>query len=85
MREARLTQVRTGFSGRVLVVTLMALFAFLSISASYWNWHGFPPAFEIAEAIDQVAGRTPDVDCPGHGGVPRNACSDVRCPGSLTQ
>jgi hypothetical protein len=34
----------------------MAVFGFLSISASYWNWYGFPAQYEIAEATDQIVG-----------------------------
>jgi hypothetical protein len=51
-----LIRVKTGCAGRVLVVTSMAAFGLLSLSASYWNWYGFPTQFEIAEAIDQVVG-----------------------------
>jgi hypothetical protein len=51
-----LTQVKAGYAGRVLVVVAMALFGFLSISASYWNWYGFPTQFEIGEATDQLGG-----------------------------
>ena len=41
---------------RVLVVTLMGLFGWVSISVSHWNWYGFPGSFAIAEGIDQVVG-----------------------------
>jgi hypothetical protein len=46
----------SGFLGRILSVTAMGLFAWLSISVSQWNWYGFPTAFVRAEAIDQVIG-----------------------------
>jgi hypothetical protein len=44
------------FGRRVLVVGLLGLFAWLSISASHWIWYGFPTAFVGAELIDQVVG-----------------------------
>jgi hypothetical protein len=37
-----------------MVVTLLGLFAWVSISFSYWNWWGFPAAFVAGEGIDQV-------------------------------
>jgi len=51
-----LTFVRTGYWGRVLFVTLLGVFGFLTISVPYWNWYGFPADFTVAESIDQVAG-----------------------------
>jgi hypothetical protein len=51
-----LTQVRSGYAGRVLIVVEMALFALLSINVSYWNWYAFPTQFEIGEAIVMLAG-----------------------------
>lgn len=33
---------------------LLGLFAWLSISASYWNWYSFPSIFILAEGFDQV-------------------------------
>ncbi len=44
------------FGRRVLVVGLLGLLAWLSISASHWIWYGFPTAFVGAELIDQVVG-----------------------------
>ena len=41
---------------RVYTVTLLGLFSWISISASYWNWYGFPGSFIVAEGIDQVIG-----------------------------
>jgi len=40
----------------VLIVALLGLFAWLSITVSYWNWYRFPSAYAVAEAIDQVGG-----------------------------
>jgi hypothetical protein len=51
-----LTQVRSGYVGRVLVVTSMGLFGFLSILVSYWNWYGFPTDFTIGAVLDEVIG-----------------------------
>jgi hypothetical protein len=47
---------RATFGQRVLLVTLFGLFAWLSISVSYWNWYRFPTAYIVAEGIDQVGG-----------------------------
>jgi hypothetical protein len=44
------------FGKRVLIVALLGLFAWLSITVSYWNWYRFPSAYAVAEAIDQVGG-----------------------------
>ena len=41
---------------RGVMVMLMGLFAWLSISASYWNFYRFPGAFTIGEGLDQVIG-----------------------------
>ncbi len=51
-----LTSVRSGYWGRVLFVTLLGVFGFLTISVPYWNWYGFPADFTVAESIDQVVG-----------------------------
>ena len=51
-----LTMVRSDYWGRVLFVTLLGVFGFLTISVPYWNWYGFPTEFTGAEAIDQVVG-----------------------------
>jgi hypothetical protein len=56
MAALLLSQVRLGYWGRVLFVTLLGLFAFVTISVPYWNWYGFPTDFTAAEAIDQFAG-----------------------------
>jgi len=51
-----LTQVRSGYMGRLLVVTIMGVFGFVSISVSYWNWYGFPVDFTTGEAIMEIVG-----------------------------
>ncbi|HXU11392.1 MAG TPA: hypothetical protein VN898_05460 [Candidatus Binatia bacterium] len=43
---------------RVLAVALLGVFAWLSLSVSYWNWYGFPASFILAEGIDQAVGWT---------------------------
>jgi len=51
-----ISHVTGGFGRRALIVTLLGLFAWMSISVSYWNWYGFPASTTIAEAVDQVGG-----------------------------
>jgi hypothetical protein len=41
---------------RGVMVMLMGLFGWLSISASHWNWYRFPGNFIIGEGLDQVIG-----------------------------
>jgi hypothetical protein len=53
-----LSQVRpnTSYWGRVGFVTLLGIFAFVTISIPYWNWYGFPTDFTTGQAIDQIVG-----------------------------
>ncbi len=51
-----ISQTTAPFGRRVLIVMLMGLFAWFSISASYRIWYGFPTAYAVAEGIDQVVG-----------------------------
>jgi hypothetical protein len=51
-----LTQVKSGYIGRVLIVTGLGLFGFVSVLISYWNWYGFPTDFTIGAALDEVIG-----------------------------
>jgi hypothetical protein len=44
------------FGRRVIVVTLLGVFAWISISLSNWIWYGFPAAYILAEGFDQVGG-----------------------------
>jgi hypothetical protein len=47
----------TGSVGcRALTGALLGLFAWLSISGSYWIWYHFPAAFTIGEGLDQTIG-----------------------------
>lgn len=51
-----LSQTGGGFLARVVFVTLLGLFSWVTISLPYWNWYRFPQDFTLAEGIDQVAG-----------------------------
>lgn len=51
-----LSQTSVSFAARVVCVLLLGLFAWFSISASYWNWYNFPGDFTAAEGLDQVVG-----------------------------
>lgn len=47
----------TGSVGcRALAGALLGVFAWLSISTSYWTWYNFPAAFVIGEGLDQTIG-----------------------------
>ncbi len=51
-----LSRMAGGFGMRVLSATLLGPIAWLAISASYWNWYGFPGMYVAGEAIDQTVG-----------------------------
>ena len=53
-----LSQVRIGASywTRVGLVTLLGLFAFVTVVVPYWNWYSFPADFVASEAIEHVVG-----------------------------
>src|SRR5262249_47952607 len=51
-----LTRVRTHYPGRLLLVTLLGVFAFVTVNVPYWNWYGFPTDFVTSEAIDHIVG-----------------------------
>jgi hypothetical protein len=51
-----LSQVQARYPMRVLVVTLIGVFGFVSISVSYWNWYNFPSDFTLGEAITETVG-----------------------------
>jgi hypothetical protein len=48
--------VVAGYGIRVLCVTAMGLFGWLTISVPYWNWYRFPVGITLAEGIDQTVG-----------------------------
>ena len=43
-------------ASRAIVGGCVGLFAWLTISTSYWNWYGFPAAFILGEGLDQTIG-----------------------------
>ena len=53
-----LSQVRAGASywTRVALVTVLGLFALVTVVVPYWNWYSFPADFVASEAIEHVAG-----------------------------
>jgi hypothetical protein len=53
-----LSQVRVGASywTRVGIVTLLGVFAFVTIIVPYWNWYSFPADFVTSEAIEHAVG-----------------------------
>ena len=51
-----LAATRLGFAGRVGFVTLLGLFATLTVNVPYWNWYGFPTDFTLAALIEHVVG-----------------------------
>ena len=53
-----LSQVRAGASywTRVGLVTLMGLFAFVTVIVPYWNWYSFPADFVTSEVIEHTVG-----------------------------
>lgn len=52
---ACLASMMTGsYVRRVFGIAHLGLFAWLTISVSYWIWYGFPGMFILAEGIDQV-------------------------------
>jgi hypothetical protein len=48
-------RVAGGYFSRLLAVALMGPITWLSISASYWNWYGFPTAYSVAEFVMEAA------------------------------
>lgn len=41
---------------RAFAVTLIGLFAWLTVNLPHWNWYRFPAAFTIGEGLDGVIG-----------------------------
>jgi hypothetical protein len=56
MGAVLVARVAGGFLARALSVTLLGLFATLSIDVSYWNWYGFPTPFLLAAFVEQAVG-----------------------------
>lgn len=44
------------FAGRVGLVTSLGILGFAAIEVSYWNWYGFPGAYEVGQFLDQIVG-----------------------------
>ena len=44
------------FVQRVVMVTLLGVLAWGSISLSYWNWYAYPRNYILAEGVDQIFG-----------------------------
>jgi hypothetical protein len=44
------------YGKRVLAITLLGLFGWLSLIVSYWIWYGFPAAYILGEGINEVVG-----------------------------
>jgi hypothetical protein len=44
------------FAQRIILVTLLGVISWGSISLSYWNWYGYPRNFILAEGVDQAFG-----------------------------
>jgi multisubunit Na+/H+ antiporter MnhF subunit len=51
-----LADSRARYGVRVLLVTLLGLFAWLEVEGSYWNWYGFPDAYTGAQGVIAVSG-----------------------------
>jgi hypothetical protein len=53
-----LSQVRVtaGYWTRVGFVTLLGIFAFVTVLVPYWNWYTFPADFVASEAIEHTVG-----------------------------
>lgn len=47
-----LLQLPGSYSNRVLAITLLGVFSWLGITASYWIWYGFPADFSLAQLVD---------------------------------
>jgi hypothetical protein len=45
-----------GYSRRVFAVLLLSIFAFLSLSVSYWNWYSYPATYIGAELLTEAIG-----------------------------
>jgi hypothetical protein len=44
------------YGRRVLAITLLGLFGWVSLILSYWIWYGFPAAYVLGEGITEVVG-----------------------------
>lgn len=51
-----LSFTRLSFVGRLLFVTGIGLFSWITSSVPWWNWYGFPQGFVIGAGIHMVVG-----------------------------
>lgn len=51
-----LATMQTGFFGRLVATLLIGAAGWVSLGASDWIWHSFPPVFLRAELLDQLGG-----------------------------
>jgi hypothetical protein len=53
-----LSRLRAGacYWTRVGMVTLLGLFALVTVDLPYWNWYSFPAEFVASEAVEHIAG-----------------------------
>lgn len=51
-----IARARTTRIGGGMIGLATGVFAWLSVSASHWNWYGFPNAFALAELVEQSVG-----------------------------
>ncbi len=51
-----IARMAVGYGVRVLCFMLLGVIAWLSISASHWNWYNFPTDFSIGELIGEAGG-----------------------------
>jgi hypothetical protein len=50
------SQLRSGFIGRVACVTLIGILASIMTLVPYWNWYGFPTDFTLAQIAENTVG-----------------------------
>jgi hypothetical protein len=50
------SQLRSGFIGRVACVTLVGILASIMTLVPYWNWYGFPTDFTLAQIAENTVG-----------------------------
>jgi hypothetical protein len=41
---------------RALAIAMLAIFASVSLTFSYWIWYGFPAAFVLGELVTELVG-----------------------------
>jgi len=51
-----LSRLECGAGDKIMIATLLGVFAWLSIEVSNWNWFRFPTAYTIGSLLDQGVG-----------------------------